>query len=509
MKRNALTRVEVAYAYATYVFNVFRDKASEASGASWFMAHAVPCHIPLSERSKPASWITVMVAETVSGQSSSVNAAMEKAYFDKLFERLRQLRQVGLKVEACWHTDAPDPMPVMLLPALHALVEDDPQQKATCCCSGCVWCTQPNAIAASSTHPRCERTEANTRVTIEQALAAVESGQSSRSRDVRAAKASVEYIGVRWPPRVPYTFTPDPAPGLGMLQRDDDPTLGGLTTSGAFWVQNYATLHNVGLCMIPDCMQIAVQLTFDSAVGGRVTDWNALLSGRAKDYVLANFSDWSISRGRCKTKGLGGALLRFEGGRDKQGHAKLPRVRRSSKYELMNAMRFFRILFHTELAQSHPAAAKALLKLVETIRLVKRPTGLVDSERGELRAAVVELLGLVQTAAVLPSSGRRIKDLNRAHNWHKNLHVARIMEWLGSVGEDEHGVAAKAPSSRLSAIFEQATGCEVRPNRPACTMDLTQCRGPIRQTSSRHGPRRLCSRSRIRVATDTRKAARA
>lgn len=95
------------------------------------------------------------------------------------------------------------------------------------------------------------------------------------------------------------------------------------------------------------------------------------------------------------------------------------------------------VLFHSCLAESYPAVAKALRHVLTFTRLVKCPGGLFASELGEMRSTCVELLPLLQTAA---STGeRRLKNFHQSPNHHKCLHAADLKEWLGSGGTDECG----------------------------------------------------------------------
>ena len=143
--------------------------------------------------------------------------------------------------------------------------------------------------------------------------------------------------------------------------------------------------------MIPDTMQICVQLIYLKTMKGSAKQWQKALL-RADAYIRHEFADYPIFRGRCKQKGLSGILLRFVGGTDKSNRPNLPRVRRSSKYDLINALRCVRLLVHTEISKTTPTAAKALMRLVEFTRLIKTPRGLVTSELSEMRIAVNEYM---------------------------------------------------------------------------------------------------------------------
>lgn len=318
--------VQVNYQRSQYKFLVFRDKASEPCGVSFHMAYAAPCSLSEDELNKPRAWICVMVAETQKGQSAESNADLEDAYFKALFDGLRSARRHGLAVSQHWHHSQTSFERCYIYPSLHKLIEDDPQQSATCACGGCVYCDQPNAIRASVSHRANKRTEANQRVMIEEALQLVEDGATPRSEAMRLARAQLKHHGLKWPPRLPSTFRVDSS----QAQHD-------LTDSGAFWVEDYAQLHNIGLCTWPDSIQLPAQLTYIKYAGESGSEWLRLLK-RADAYVLAHFSDWRILKGRCKSKGASGIFKRLKG-----GTGELPRVRRSSKYDNANAMRFVRV----------------------------------------------------------------------------------------------------------------------------------------------------------------------
>ena len=63
---------------------------------------AVPESLSLEEQTKPRAWITVMIAETQSGESASLNADLNAAYFRVLFQGLRTMRaNPSLSVSTC------------------------------------------------------------------------------------------------------------------------------------------------------------------------------------------------------------------------------------------------------------------------------------------------------------------------------------------------------------------------------------------------------------------------
>lgn len=170
--------------------------------------------------------------------------------------------------------------------------------------------------------------------------------------------------------------------------------------------------------------------------------------------------------------------MRFDG----SGKRKLPHVRRSSKYDLASAVRFCRVLVHTTLAEHHPVAAKAFMRVMQFTRIAKNPTGLFESEIGELRSTVSEMLPLVSTAAwVTPD--RCLKNLNRSDNWHKSLHTADSYQHLGPAltsGSDETGewmqkVCGLAPLSLLSLPTTDAHYLCLVPEQPLVVQLLHRC----------------------------------
>ena len=415
-------RVNVKYDYATYAFNVFLDAASEPSGESFMMGHAVSCHLPTDEQCKPDNWIVVLVGETQKGASKESNTALDHAYFNTLFDGLCTAHERGVIAYQCWAANKRRLTRTVVLPSLHSLLEDDPQQKKTMCVSGCCFCVQPNNIRCSICHLASKRTEGSMTAVIEDGIEQETARQAgdvtTRTRSYRLAKAHAQYMGLSWPPQRPPTF--------GKAN---------LTASGAYWLQNYLWLHNVGLCLFPDSMQLALQLIFLAWSA----NWPQSMR-RSKEYVVSNFGDWRILKGSSKRRGPDGVLIR------QSSPGAMPRVRRGVKYNTANAMRFWRVWLHPTLVAVSPQAAKGLHRLVEFSRQVKCPTGLVDSERGEMRLAATELLSLMTTAAEVTGGDdgttRLLKDLHKCPNWHKTLHAAEIAEWLGALfgaGNDEHG----------------------------------------------------------------------
>lgn len=214
----------------------------------------------------------------------------------------------------------------------------------------------------------------------------------------------------------------------------------------------YLSVHNIGLCMYPDIMQVGLQTIFIKVFHCSRAQYEQEMS-LAAEYGLKNFSKYRILTGPCKKKSIRGIVCRFEGGTDKQKQPALPRVRRGTKHNVVNAMRFMRVLMHTALVKHNPHAAKAWLRVMEFARYVNYPTGLVTSEIGAMRSCVAELLPLAQTAALIDE--RRIKDFNLSDNWGKARYAADLLQWLGSThgaGSDEHG-------ERLQKLMHVAYRC--------------------------------------------------
>jgi hypothetical protein len=126
--------------------------------------------------------------------------------------------------------------------------------------------------------------------------------------------------------------------------------------------------------MAPDLMTLTLQIIFIEVCKEQRQDWHNGIQ-RASEYVRSNFASWRVLKGRCKRLGLAGILLRFDGAAKGAKKRTLPAVRRSSKYEIVNALRFFRVLVHETLMAVHPVMAQALLRLMEFARLCKSPTG--------------------------------------------------------------------------------------------------------------------------------------
>ena len=380
------------------------------------------------EQSKPRSWHVVLVAETQTGESPESNAALDEACCNLLFAPLSKLHESSLPgVNVCWDSKQQALERTVLLPQVHSLLMDDPQQHTTLNVSGCAYCDQPNSIRSSASFRKSNRTEAIMGPIIDTGLQVIEDNLSTRSKEYRVAKAHTLYHGLSWPPRHPPTSDPM------------------LTASGTYWVSGFMALHNIGLCLIPDTVQLCVQLIFLLACKESTSAFKRGVE-RSLLYVRSQFEGCSLLKGRCKTRGLAGILVRFEPGKTKTGAPKLPRIRRSSRYDLSNLLRFFRLLVHETLMEYCPVAAKALLRLLEFSRIAHAPSGLVDSERGELRSTAIELASLIQTAANIGDmrfKDGRLKDLNGSNNHHKSLrHTAELYDWLGpftGAASDNHG----------------------------------------------------------------------
>lgn len=179
VEKQRLRRVNVEYNFATYAFNIFLDGASEPSGVSFQMAYAVSCHLRRAEQSKPRNWHTVLIAEKLpTGASHAMHQDMDDACFNLLVLNMHRPQTLSV----AWDTKQTTLTKVLVLPCLHSLLMDDPQQKLTLACSSCSLCTQPNSNRASLSHMKTARTESNMKSMIQEAIEVIAAGHGSRTK---------------------------------------------------------------------------------------------------------------------------------------------------------------------------------------------------------------------------------------------------------------------------------------------------------------------------------------
>lgn len=328
-----------------------------------------------------------------------------------------------------------------IYPGLHAAILDDPQAREVLGCTGCYWCLQPNRHRACFSHHCVERTRGCTLDPIVHAMELVESGASSRGIEVRLAKARLRCLGIRWPPKLPPTFS-------------------SYLDVHAFKSAAYLVLHNFGLCMLPNVMELTLQFIWDALGDAAFDRWLV----RGDKWWVANVSTWAAVAGRVKNRGFSGVLRRRT-----PGHP--PLVRTKSRYDLVHAFKGFAVLVHeTLLSIAHEAdqegdANRALLiiKAVQVLADVGHHLTLTapsESDKVRLHSLAKQLMPMVRTAF------RGLKDFNRAPNWHKLRHVAEMLEHLGpfySGLNDQHAeqcqkllhLAYECFSSRTSDVLPQ------------------------------------------------------
>lgn len=228
-------------------------------------AAQVPTALPADEQCKERAWLCIGIAETLKFTSVAeskrpscvaARAALEEAYAQCILTPLVEEPRVG--VLALWDPGTAQlaPSPVAVTPFLHSGLFDDPQQHATLRCTGCVYGDCPNSRRACFGDAITARTEANTRTVIEEAMSALEGADGNmRDIEVRVARARLARLGLSWPPRLPATI-PDAAPSERMLH------------APGWWCSAYLVLHNVGLCMQPNAIQLTWQWIYNVVCAG-------------------------------------------------------------------------------------------------------------------------------------------------------------------------------------------------------------------------------------------------
>jgi hypothetical protein len=158
------------------------DKAAEQNGESFMMFWAVPLALSQTDQCKPEARICVGVAETLkfrtvkeSKKPASVAArvAIEQAYSHAVLSPLL-FESSTTAVQQQWSPSQRTSATTTIVPAVHSLLLDDPQQRATLACTGCCYCDLQNrrrgktrlrvmtlfhALFVSSTLPHTPRKE--------------------------------------------------------------------------------------------------------------------------------------------------------------------------------------------------------------------------------------------------------------------------------------------------------------------------------------------------------------
>lgn len=92
-------------------------------------------------------------------------------------------------------------------------------------------------------------------------------------------------------------------------------------------------MHNRDLCMHRDLISLLLRLVKQTCTRTR-REWDTLLL-RMNEHIRAHFRDWGILKGKCKSGGLTAILKK---------KSEEPEVSRSSKYDIIEAMRFMLVL---------------------------------------------------------------------------------------------------------------------------------------------------------------------
>ena len=315
---------------------------------------------------------------------------------------------------------------VEVYPGPHALDLDDPQQHATLACKAdaCIYCMTPNKFRSCFTHAgaRQERDLSTTHEIMQEAQAALDAAQGPRDKDVSIAKAHAHHVGLKWPPALPGSVNTH--------------TRAPVYRTHPYKLSAFMRLHNVGLCVRPNSLQLTLQLIYTWLGQASYNRWLV----RANAYVRQHVATWTCLQGRCKTGALSGVL------RKKLGP---PTVRSKSKYDIAHACRFFAMLVHetllkmaredTELANKARAAIKTLQHVGEFAHLVAKMS-LLESERLLMDDIAKRLMAMAKTAFA------HLKDFNLSNNWHKLLHAAMLAAWHGVFSggtNDEHAEACQ------------------------------------------------------------------
>ena len=419
MEHEKLKRQEVEYDYRVYSFYVFQDKASEPNGESVMMFFAVSCHLLLDDQCNPANWLCVGVAgvlryptvrERELPSSVRARASLEDEYTAASVGKLLAAGEQTVEVMQSWAGHQRKPAVAQLIPALHKWLLDDPQQHASLAVVGCAFCMQRNARRACRSESVADRTVINSCLPVDEALEILELHPSSHDVEHRVAKAKLRQLGLPWPPR-------------------RNPVLDAPVKTHPFRVSAFMPMHNFGLCVAPDCMQMALNVIYHKVFGSDPIAWTRWLRA-ADEYARAEFASYHILKGRGRKNGLISGILKKRKGP--------PVVRGGCRYDIIHTLRCFRVIIHPTLVRASPTAARALQRMMELGRLLLQK-GLLESERGALKAKGIELMPLVKAASSLDAE--MTKDYNRSPNWHKSTRHASDLFMDGPFyggGNDEH-----------------------------------------------------------------------
>ena len=442
-------RVELRMPWAVYAFIIFQDAEAERDGTSYMMWHMVPAHLPIEEQSKPRAWLTVGIAAKLTFDTPAIaklpssvvlRANCDEAYDEAVLLKLFAIAEGGVAVSQTWAPGQEVAQQTIVYPAVHALLLDDPQMHTVLQTTSCCWCMQPNSRRACFSGKVAEREAGQMLAAVQQASEAVQQAEGPRNLELRVAKARFRYLGLRWPPRLPVTFQSK-------------------TRLHPYKVAAFASLHNLGLCVLPNLMELTLRLLYDELGSQEFETWLKLVV----DYGRTHVASFHSIKGRSRSRGLGGII------RKKPGP---PSLRSKSKYDLAQAFRFFLVLVHEPLltvarraaneedddeeeeegeevgapcereaaspeeranrARCAIAALEVAAKFSDT---AKKPQLSEAATKDGLHAPAISLMALARTAF----EGR--KNFHLSPNWEKLRHAAEQYRHLGPfVGgtNDEH-----------------------------------------------------------------------
>ena len=274
---------------------------------------------------------------------------------------------------------------------------------------------------------------------------------------MRLAKARARHLGLRWPPIQPVLFR-------------------SYLAIHHFKVAAWLPLHNFGLCVLPNVMELVLRFIYTVLGKAAFDHWLV----RGDEWWRENMRSYACLKGRCKM-GFSRLLRR---------KARPPALRSKSRYDIVHAFKGFALLVHEtlrEIARDADAAAARADQAEEdarveanrarsqanrarlSIRAIQVTADLghllalkmpAESDRMKERDVALQLMPLVKTAF------RDLKDFNRSTNWHKLRHPAELLQYLGPLYgglNDQHGelcqkllhLAYQCFSSKTSSVLPQ------------------------------------------------------
>jgi hypothetical protein len=397
---------------------LFMDKWVEVNGESFLGGYAGDPHIPFELQSLQENMQPVFFAETLHFPTARISrrvanvrmrANYEHAIMRVVSDEFKAVALAGVRCRVAWSQADTTVRQVRVLPRVHALLLDDPQQHTSLGVVGSfsVYTRRPPQTSSCFGQPHKVRHYRDDQRLIESAQTlhrAVAQSHGRRGqelqRELDILKAKCVHSGISttiWPPRVcPFAEHPD----------CDDPKGVNL-----YWKSVFMGLHNIGLCYLRDCLSLTLRLLFETVCDSRKSRHEEMVAGfdaHSKLYA----GDWTT----VSSRGLASILIK----------TKQPWDVRRNREKIVRAMRTFRVTVHRLLLRKRRSKVAALA--LRNVMHWSRQAGWRDMFRSETEQ--LDRLA-AQTMPLLKTAFHGFKNFNRSPNWAKMAVAGALYRYLG------------------------------------------------------------------------------